>query len=267
MSDEREVTAVEVVGQNGELQANDASSLLRLAMERDFNVETVERLMAMREREMDRAAARAFNHALAAFQAEVEPLAKDKTVSFASRKGGNVSYSYASLAKIEQTIRPVLLRHGLSYKWDTEYNDGRMDVIFWLMHEDGHREASRWSCPVEMQAKMNTAQSTASTTTYGKRQSLIAGLGLSTAEDDVDGEATNDAADEVIDKSQLADMTAKMQEVLPTEDEQRKFYGWLKKAFGAELLMYVKQRDAQEVFDALERKRIDKLHKATKASS
>lgn len=229
-------------------------SMMEIAASKGLEgVEVLERLVALKEKEEERNARQAFNAAVAAFQSEVGPIPKNKEVNFAGRKGGKVEYRYASLDSLEKIVRPLLLKHGLSYTWDTGFDEGRIVIVFRLMHVDGHEERSSWSCPVEKQAKMNMAQSTASTTTYGKRQSMIAGLGLSTAEDDVDGQAPDD--DGVVDDATLSLLKKRMDEVIGFEDEPvRKFYDWLQASFGAELLGELRMSQADEVFKALDRK-------------
>lgn len=240
----------------GALSEQQSGQLLQMALEQKVSVDVLERLVALHERMEATRARAAFNAALAAFQSEVEPLTKNREVSFTARQGGRVSYHYATLDSIEKTCRPALLKHGLSYNWDTDVDGGRMIVICRVMHELGHSESTRWSCEVEKQAKMNLAQSTASTTTYGKRQSLISALGLSTAEDDMDGESGADAPK--ISEEALANVNALMDEIFGTKrdsDSLGQFYMWLSDAFGTNDVNELRMDQVPEVIKMLERKR------------
>ena len=52
--------------------------------------------------------------ALAAAQAEITNPSKDKIAKVPTKTGGSYSYSYADIADVLNTVRPVLARHGLA---------------------------------------------------------------------------------------------------------------------------------------------------------
>lgn len=242
------------LAQDHEVQpvAGEVSGLVKLAVEQKVPVEVLERLVALQERVTERNARMAYIQALSDFQSEVGTLVKTKTVSFVSSGGGKVAYAYAPLDEIERKIRPILVKHGLSYTWDTAMAERFLTVTCRVMHVDGHSESSSFSCQIEKQAKMNVAQSTASTSTYGRRQSLTAALGLSTAETDVDGR-TPEEQGEKISMEQLADLKSLMDEVLGQKTDR--FYGWLKESLGVELLGDVPASAYPTVKSALEARR------------
>jgi hypothetical protein len=174
--------------------ARDANELVALAIQQKVPVEVLERLVALQERVSERNARGAYFQALANFQNECPQIAKSKTVDFATASGARTNYTYAPLEEITRVVRPILSAHGLSYSWTAEVGaqPGVLDVVCVLRHIDGHSETSRFPVPTETNAKMSGAQKNGAALTYGRRQSLIAVLGLTTADPDTDGRDTPD---------------------------------------------------------------------------
>ena len=207
--------------------ANDAGSLMRLAIEEKVPVEVLERLMDLHERVDRRNARAAFFEALAAVQEEMPDVRKAKTAKIKTRGGGSYSYTFAPLEQITRTIRPVLRQHGLSYSWTTEDGgQGVLNVVAILRHVDGHEERATFPVPTGTDAAMSDAQKNGAALTYGKRQSLTSVLGLTTADDDVDGQATGagDKGEQKVNAGQVADLEALVQE---TGSHRGKFLQWL----------------------------------------
>lgn len=224
--------------------------LVRLALDKGVDVEVLERLVALEERATARFARQAYFAALAGFQAEVPPIKKTQAVRFDERPGAKIAYHYARLSDIEKVVRPIALNWGLSWSFDSEYNEGELRVTCKVVHIDGHEETASFAAPSAAQAKMNVIQSAGSTRSYAKRYALIDALGLSIAEDDDDGRASGaeGSSTEPITTSQLADLTALIHEV--GADKER-FYAWL----GVDMLADLPQDRYEEARDALERKR------------
>lgn len=169
--------------------ANEAATvgmMLELAIKKGLSVEGLEKLVDLHERMESRLAAQEFADALAAFQAECPPIAKTSKADIVTKAGTRYSYHYAGLDEIARTIRPLLHQHGLSYSWNSQTDGEVMTVTCVLRHRNGHSESSVFACPVATASGMNEQQKHAAALTYGRRQSLIAVLGLSTAEPDTD---------------------------------------------------------------------------------
>lgn len=164
------------------------SSLVQLAIEKGVPVDVLEQLVALQERVTDRNARGAYFEALANFQDDCPEIPKTKKVNFVTRKGGTVNYSYAPLDAIARIIRPHLKMNGLSYSWNV-HTDGNkvLNISCVLRHIEGHSEHSVFPVPIETDGKMSDAQANGAALTYGKRQSLLAVLGLTTADTDIDG--------------------------------------------------------------------------------
>jgi len=162
--------------------------LFELAVQKG-GVEALERLMALQERMLDRQASHDFAAALAAFQSACPPIKKTSTAKVITKGGSNYTYTYAELDEIARTVRPFLHQHGLSYTWDSELSQdaGMLTVTCTLEHAHGHKKTATFKAPTEAVSQaMSPQQRHASALTYGRRQTLIAVLGLTTCDPDTD---------------------------------------------------------------------------------
>ena len=152
--------------------------MMRLAVERGADIQTIERLMALHERVEANQARRAFDEAVADAKAEIPPIARN-------RKGHN-SKKYADFAAYAEVVDPIISRHGLSYRFRSKQDD-RIHVTCILSHRGGHSEETTLSGPPDSTGNKNVIQSIGSTLTYLQRYSLVQALGLAATDDD-DGE-------------------------------------------------------------------------------
>lgn len=187
------------------------SGLVKLAIEEKVSVDVLERIVALQERVTDRNARSEFFGALAGFQEDMPEIGKTATASVATKSGGTYSYTYAPLEAVTRAIREVLKEHGLSYTWTTDGMDGDyINVVCVLRHVGGHEERSIFPVSTATNAAMSGAQKGGAALTYGRRQTLVAVLGLTTADEDTDGGAGNA---EHITAKQVADLEALISEV------------------------------------------------------
>ncbi|HEX7117453.1 MAG TPA: ERF family protein [Longimicrobiales bacterium] len=246
-------TAIEVARQNGAaiVQADDDARLMEImarAVEMD-KVEALERIVALKERMDDRRARAAFFEALAAVQEALPEIPKKRQATITTRSGGSYAYTYAGLEDITRTIRPVLRDHGLSYSWDVtqQGEGGALIVTCILRHVEGHEERAAFPVPVDTKAAMSDAQKNGAALTYGRRQSLVAVLGLTTADDDIDGAAVGRSSG-AITARQAADLDALIDEV---GADRGKFLRWA----GVERLADLPAERYEPAVRMLERKR------------
>lgn len=115
--------------------------------------------------------------ALAKAQGEIEAASKDKVnPAFRSK--------YADLTAVWAAIRPALSKHGISVtQWPIHSDDTRLHIVTRLAH-DGEWIRAHFSIPVVKQDPHGYG----SATTYAKRFSLAACVGV-VADDDDDGNA------------------------------------------------------------------------------
>lgn len=206
-------------------QVEHVSGLVRLAVERGVDVEILERLVGLQERVTERNARAAFFGAIAQFQDECPPISRSKKAKITTRKGTNYEYTYAPLEEIARTIRPHLQSHGLSYSWTVDGVDRGLIVTCVLRHIDGHEERSSFPVPIDTSAAMSDAQKNGAALTYGRRQSLVAVLGLTTADEDVDGAKQDPQEIQTITEEQAADLSALIEEVEADTSKVLEFAG------------------------------------------
>lgn len=160
------------------------SQLMEMARDPNFNSENLSSLIAMANAERDRFAREAYVDAHAAFQAEVPVIIKRATVDFG---GPGAAYSFAPLPDIVEQIKHKMRDHGLSFRWEIEDAERAMKVTCIITHRDGHSERTPMTANADDSGKKNSVQARASTVTYLQRYTLIAALGLTTADEDIDG--------------------------------------------------------------------------------
>ncbi|HEX6926797.1 MAG TPA: ERF family protein [Longimicrobiaceae bacterium] len=223
-------------------------ALIKFGIERDMSVEALERLVALQERITDRNARTAFVEALAAFRQDCPPIAKtrENTQFSVTRNGTRRAGTYAPLEEIDRVARPVAAKHGLTWTWDTRVDDKLMHVSCRVMHVMGHSETTNVSMPFESKAGSSPQQKYGAAQTYGMRYSLIAALGITTADDDEDGNGQY-SADTITDR-QAADLDALIDEV---GVDRVKFLRWL----GVKELSDLRAADMGRAVKALESKR------------
>lgn len=90
-----------------------AAHFLLTLQERGVPPEQIEKLMDLWERGERREAEKAYNEALAAFQAKGIRIMKRKAVDFTTMKG-RTSYMHAELDDVVQAVGPELSAHGFS---------------------------------------------------------------------------------------------------------------------------------------------------------
>lgn len=163
------------------------AQILAAAVDKGADADTLERLVGLAERVMDRRAERDMDAALAAFQAQCPTIPHDKDTRKAGKGGRSYGYTYASLAQIEKTIRPVLSQNGLSFSHSFEMLDANaMRCTCTLRHESGAERHSTFTGPALDGGSMNGIQKAGSARSYMRRYTLIDVLGLTTAEGDDD---------------------------------------------------------------------------------
>ncbi|MCR4319720.1 MAG: ERF family protein [Candidatus Brocadiaceae bacterium] len=171
---------VAVIEQQG--MAITPMSMLNMAVSQGADLDKLEKLMALQERWEANEARKAFSEALTAFKAEPLTIDKDKHVKF-----GNTEYNHATLGNVCNIIGAALSKHGLSYRWNTEQNEGKIKVSCVLMHVKGHSESISLEAVADTSGAKNGIQAIGSTVSYLQRYTLLAITGTATQEQDDDG--------------------------------------------------------------------------------
>jgi len=203
------------------------------------NVEVVERLMAMHKEMRSDDDRRDFARALAALQAECQPVAASKAVP---NKDGTVRYKYAPFEGIMKSVSPLLARNGFSVTFDTQIVENRVTVTCTLMHVSGHSQSNKFACRIGQGPPMSSdAQGDGAATTYAKRFALCAALNI-VVEQDSDGADDARNVGEVIDWKDAVELKERVQNC------------------GADVKAFLTYAGAK-TFEDIQKNRLEALHK------
>jgi len=199
----------------------DASALMKIidraAMDPNFDVAKLEKLLAVRDQWEATEARKAYNVAFSSFKAEAIVVVKNKPVTDGPLKGKK----YAELSSVVNAVTPLLSKHGLSHSWKlTKDEKDWIEVTCTLKHILGHAETVSMGGPPDVGGAKNAIQARASSTNYLERYTLKAVCGIAEQGDDNDGNGTDGAR---MDEKAVADHLAAIDS---TADEES-----LKKAF------------------------------------
>ena len=125
--------------------------------------------------------------ALAAVQAELPEIVKSRSADV-ENKAGEVIYSfgYADLYEICQKLFPLLARNGLAWLCKPTVVDGKMSLVYKLMHVSGDVEEGVYPL-----VHGGTAQQLGSAITFARRYCLCSVTGVAPKGDDDDGAAAS----------------------------------------------------------------------------
>lgn len=156
------------------------ANLLQLAIEKDVDVDKLEKLMAMQERWNAQQSKKAYYSSLSKFQAECPPILKTKA-------GYDKRYYYAPLDQIISVIKKSMFDNDLTYRWQQKDKDKQIIVTCIITHVSGHSEQTTLEGEADTSGSKNAIQARGSTVQYLRRYTLESVLGIVTSSTDVDG--------------------------------------------------------------------------------
>lgn len=162
-------------------------TLLSKAIDKGLPVETMEKLLKMREDLKKEWAKEQYFFALSNFQLICPVINKDAKVNFKSERTGKITnYKYATLDTIITQVKQHLKDNGFSYMIKTIQDQNSVTVICVTYHIAGHSEETNFTIPIDKTAYMNDAQKVASALTYAKRYAFCNAFGIMTGDEDDD---------------------------------------------------------------------------------
>lgn len=170
--------------------------LMELAI-REGKIDALERLVALDERMGARRAAQEFAEAMTKFKEICPPVPRraENSQFSVTRNGTKQARRYATLEDIEKTVRGPLAQCGLSFRWgNAKVEGGTMTLPCIVSHVGGHSVEAAVTLPLESRAGCSEAQKYGAVLTYAQRFSLVQALGLTTCDEDDDGNAAGDPA-------------------------------------------------------------------------
>jgi hypothetical protein len=170
----------------------------RLAINPDVNPDSLDKLLAVQERLIDRNAALAFNQAFVAMTPNLPLIRKEGRIvvrekDAQGKRTGDMTQNtpYPKWETTGEQIKPVLAQFGfgLGHRIGSivESGERRVRVTAVLRHVGGHVDDSCYfDLPADATGSKNNNQAWASSVTYAKRHTAFAVLGLITEGDDDD---------------------------------------------------------------------------------
>lgn len=164
----------------------------RAARDPKVDLDKMERLMAMRERELSRQSEQAFNEAMRASQEEMRPISADAS-------NPQTRSRYASYAKLDSILRPIYTKHGFSVSYDEADSPKpeHIRVLAYVAHNAGFTRTYRKDMPADGKGAkggdvMTKTHATGAAAQYGMRYLLKGIFNVAVGEDDSDGNAPAD---------------------------------------------------------------------------
>lgn len=161
----------------------DAQALIEKAIEKNLDIDKMERILTMRRELKQEFAREEYFRALSCFQKDCPVIEKRKKVF---DKSGKERYKFAPLDDIVSQISATLEKHGFSYTIKTEQTKETVTAICFAHHRAGHAEQTQFTVPIDQDAYMSPAQKTASALTYAKRYAFCDAFGIMTGDEDTD---------------------------------------------------------------------------------
>ena len=162
--------------------SNSPSKLMEIALNQNADVEKLEKLMAMQERWDANQARKQYFEALTEFQSNCPVIKK--------RKAGH-NYMYAPLSDIVAQIKEPLKSCGLSFRFEQCHNNA-IEISCVVTHVSGHSERATMKSDADATGSKNMIQAAGSAVSYLQRYTLISALGITTADEDMDGRLGNE---------------------------------------------------------------------------
>lgn len=134
------------------------------------NVAVVTEVVALYERMQAKEAEKAFARAFNALQAEMPAI---QAMTAVPNNDGTVRYRYAPYEEIMEQVRPLLLKHGFTVTFSTDYAEGRLVKTCTLQHTEGHSKSNQFAVRIgKGPPAASETQADGAASTYAKRGAL-----------------------------------------------------------------------------------------------
>lgn len=179
------------------------SMIERAARDQNVDIDKMERLILLHDRKQAQAAELEFDRAMAAAQAEMDPVRKDAS-------NPQTKSRYASYFALDTAIRPIYTKHGFSVSFDTA--DGapseHIRIVAKVAHAGGHRERPHIDMPADGKGAkggdvMTKTHAMGSAVMYGRRYLLAMIFNIAVGGDDDGNAAGRTKVPERINEAQL----------------------------------------------------------------
>lgn len=172
-------------------QPENPFSLITPELLKELDVDKLERVFALQERINEKNSEKDFNSALAAFQAEMPPVCKN-------RQETTGKYRWAAYEDIMRIAKPFLQRNGLAVTFSQSESAESLTIVCKVAHIGGHAKDTPFTLPKDGPIKTrdgrnitSMAQAQGSANSYAKRYCLQNALGIVVTDEDDDGRAAS----------------------------------------------------------------------------
>lgn len=193
-------------------------AMIQSGIDKGLSPEAMEKLVALQERIMDRNAKGDFIAAMGRFQSECPVIVKRREVK---NRNGQTMYRYAPLEDIVAQVKDLERTCGFSHSFNTvPMQGGGIEVTCTVRHASGHAESTTVPVPATQGQNTNAAQNAGIALQYGQRYSFIGAFGLTTADEDTDG---NQQGYKPITHSQHSELLELVQRAQPDMEKLLKY--------------------------------------------
>lgn len=151
------------------------------------DVDRIEKLLQMYERQIARKAQEAFNASMTDAQDEMRPISADA-------HNPQTKSRYASYAQLDRALRPIYTKHGFAISYDTAESPmaDHVRVLAYVTHRAGHDRTYKVDMPNDGKGAkggdvMTKTHATGAAMSYGMRYLLKMIFNVAVGEEDRDG--------------------------------------------------------------------------------
>jgi len=159
------------------------AAITKLSRDTTINIERMQYLMEARRALLDEEAEQAFNDAMAAAQAEMEPISRDC-------ENPQTRSKYSSYAALDRALRPIYTKYGFAIGFKTAQAPNPNDILVICTVTRGRHKQDH-AVPMPCDGKgprgndvMTRTHAIGSAVTYGRRYTLCMAFNISSADDD-----------------------------------------------------------------------------------
>ncbi len=179
----KDTEIVEVRQENSSVE-----TFISQAIQANVSIETLERLLAMRDKVKQEQSKEAFIRAMAQFQSDCPIIEKKKIVN---DKFGKKRYSYAPLESIVEQVKKLLADNGLSYDFDEIKDDKYVSAVCTVTHVLGFSKISTFKVEIGKEDYMTDTQKYGARMTFAKRYAFCNAFGILTGDEDTDAKGND----------------------------------------------------------------------------
>lgn len=192
-----------------------SQALVEMAIAKKADIDTIERLVALHERAIQKQGREEFLNDLAAFQLDNQLVSTNKKIDTTTGGGTGFKAPYASLPHLVRELQAPLAAKGFSFAWDSDVSENgqTLTATFILRHVRGHEERNHFTAPTTSNAGMSPQQKYGAAESYAKRRAMLNGLGIVTEEDGGAAIEEKEKDHEKVSADQVATLAAIVEEM------------------------------------------------------